>query len=416
MPLTEIVVIGGICILEITLFFLFFYRRSFEIIRKNLSRRVIAFVGIQCTCVFFMLVGGYLEKEKKLYTHVRKPLDEYRDSIPESPKIAGDPALIQWVERQKPGQPRPDFTSIEELRSWQTSLRNKLYAIFNTPDIATPVDVQYHEITSTTVAQGITRTFLTFEAFDGTTIPAYLFIPPNTAPQPAIIVLHGHIGEYDEGITQTGGLVPSYHNSAALELAKAGFVTFTLEFRGFGYLGPYVNTHYVLVAYNAILGGSFYKAIISKDIKYAFDVLQSLPEVDPKRIGITGASLGGEMAVAYGALDERIKAVAFNSFGGSTGERQGVFGKTTEQPFYTHIIPGHNTYFLQEDLYFLIAPRPLLGVEGDRDYTGNAETFSKIVGNAYKTFAAGSRFRFEVVPGGHEYFVQPSVRFFKQHL
>lgn len=35
---------------------------------------------------------------------------------------------------------------------------------------------------------------------------------------------------------------------------------------------------------------------------------------------------------------------------------------------------------------------------------------------AYKALNALSAFEFKVVPGGHEYFVEPAISFFKQHL
>ncbi len=417
MPLTETFFITGLFILQVVLIFLFFHWRSFEVVHKKLSRKVLVYFTVQLLCLVLILLGGYLEKEQTLYSDIRRPFDEYKHSPPEIIEIEGDPDLLRWLKSQKPDLPRPNFANVREFRAWQTSLRRNLYTIFDIADIYSSIDVQYRKISSTIVTQNITRDFLTFNAFDGTTIPAYLFTPQsNNSPQPAIIVLSGHVGEYEEGISQTAGLVDSYQHKAALELARAGFVTLTIEFRGFGYLGPHVNTNHKLVAYNAILGGSFYKAIISKDIKYAFDLLQSLNGVDSKRIGITGASFGGEMAVVYAALDERIKASVFNSSGGATGVRHGVSGKRRAQPFYTHIIPGRNTYLLQEDLYFLIAPRPLLGVVGGDDYSGDSEVFSKTVREAYKTFSASSLFGFEIAPGGHEYFIQPSVQFFTQYL
>jgi predicted dienelactone hydrolase len=50
----------------------------------------------------------------------------------------------------------------------------------------------------------------------------------------------------------------------------------------------------------------------------AVDLLQSLPQVDRKRIGVIGHSLGGHNALFVAAFDTRIKAVVtscgFNSF------------------------------------------------------------------------------------------------------
>jgi hypothetical protein len=57
----------------------------------------------------------------------------------------------------------------------------------------------------------------------------------------------------------------------------------------------------------------------------------------------------------------------------------------------------------------------MLGVRGDQDYVKNEE-FSEIVGEVYKIFNARQLFSFEIVPGGHEYFVQPAINFFKAHL
>ena len=50
----------------------------------------------------------------------------------------------------------------------------------------------------------------------------------------------------------------------------------------------------------------------------AVDLLQSLPEVDPERIGVIGHSLGGHNSIFVAVFDPRIKAVVsscgFNAF------------------------------------------------------------------------------------------------------
>jgi len=344
----------------------------------------------------------------------------HRFILPEAPQIEvkGDPNLTHWVQKQRPKQVRPDFSDVSALRVWQESLRSTLLEeVFEFPNIMSPVVVDEDDISSVVLYQNVRRTFLTYTSFDGSAIPAYLFMPHAPVPgsKPAIIVLHGHVPEGESGISQTAGLLNSYQNEVALALARAGFVTLTLEFRGFGYLGKTVNTEHRLVAYNAILAGSFYKAILTKDIKYALDFLRSLEGVDSQRIGLTGVSFGGEMATTYAALDKSIKVVVFQGYGGLMGPESGVVGTQWDQPHYCHMIPGHNTYLFQEDLFMLIAPRPLLGVRGDREYDGDNK-FSKTIGKAYESLNASSSFRFEVVRGGHEYFVKQALQFFQQHL
>jgi dienelactone hydrolase len=401
-------------------FFLCVYRQAIVSTHRKRSRQVATFFCMQAFCLFLVLVGAYAEDRWVFFDVLRgsadKLLREGRFSPPEDYEVQGDPGLIEWVQEQRTMLPRPDFANAEALRTWQMRLRQTLFALFDLSDIALPVTVRSQKFSSTVVAHNITRIFLHFASFDGTTIPAYLFIPPLSGPQPAILVLHGHVKQGKEGITQTAGMVESYQHGAALALAKAGYITLTLEFRGFGYLGARANTEHRLVAHNAILGGSFYKAILSKDIKYALDFLQSLAEVDPERIGITGVSFGGEMAVTYAALDERVKVVVVQGFGGGLGTERGVAGREqTELPHYCHIIPGFNKYLRQEDLFFLIAPRPLLGVRGKQNASGNPRDMD-LLGQAHASLHASALFRFEVVPGGHEYFVQPALQFFQRHL
>jgi len=416
MSLPEIFFTAVFLVTQTSLIFLCFGRRLFEIIHGKRLLQVGTFLSFQALCLSLFLFGGYSEARWDSYSVIRGSIGKPRSSSPEAFEVRGDPGLVQWVERQQAALPRPDFTDAAAMGMWQTSLRSALVKLFHLPDIASPARVDYLKISSTVVAQNLMRVFLGFESFDGTRIPAYLFTPLLPGPKPAILVLHGHVGWDEDGINQTAGIDDSYHSAVALALAKEGYVTLTIGFRGFGYLGTRANTDLSFITYNALLGGSFYKAIISRDIKYAVDLLQSLEDVDPYRIGITGVSYGGEMAVTYAALDERIKVVVFQGFGGMLGAEHGIDRTRQDTPYYTHIIPGHNAYLLQEDLFFLIAPRPLLGVRGGEDYSGDQQLFSHVVGRAYQAFNASKLFRFEVTPGNHRYYIQPAIRFFKENL
>jgi dienelactone hydrolase len=413
--------IVGLFTLQGLVLFLCFSRWAIDFIHSTRLRQVALFFCTQALCLCLVLIGAYAEERWVFFDILRgsadKLLREGSLSPPERYAIKGDPGLIQWVQEPRTSLPRPDFTSAETLRAWQTQLQRTMRELFELSDIALPVKVRSHKLSSTVVADNITRFFLSFESFDGTSIPAYLFLPPLAGPQPAILVLSGHVQYGEEGITQTAGIVESYQHGAALALARAGYITLTMEFRGFGYLGARVNAEHRLVAHNAILGGSFYKAVLSKDIKYALDFLLSVAEVDPRRIGITGVSFGGEMAVTYAALDERIKVVVFQGFGGGVGQGKGTAGSSQkEQPHYCHIIPHFNKYFHQEDFFFLIAPRPLLGIRGERHPSGNPPHQAATLGQAHAALNAFSLFKFEVAPGGHEYFVQPAIQFFQRHL
>lgn len=270
-------------------------------------------------------------------------------------------------------------------------------------------------MSSVDLNSNLSRTLLVFESFDKTEIPAYLFRPKGSSPYPTIVVIPGHVGTEESGIDQTGGLVDSYQNKVALRLAQAGYVTLTFELRGFGQLGPPFNTEHRLVAYNAILADTFYKAIISKDIQFAVNLLHTIPEVDPKRIGITGVSFGGEMAVTYASLDSRMKVIVYQAFGANLGLRKGVKGTKKDQPHYCHIIPNQNKYGPQENIFFLLAPRAVLGIRGKLDTSIDSQ-FVGTIKKAWNINQVPNLFEFKVLPGDHEYFLEPAIRFFQLHL
>lgn len=418
---SHVLLLVGFSVLQASLIGLFFCARCRKIVFDAKLLNAAVFVGMEAICIVLIVLGDFAGVEKQLAATTSAVFVKSSGSSPEAFVASGDPLLVRLVESQNPSRPRPDYTSPSAFRAWQESLHHELLAeVFNFGDIGSPVDVRVQRISSTVVDSNITRIFLVYESFDGTRIPAYLFLPPRAERMPAILVLHGHLwNDEGEGITQTAGIVDSYQHGNALQLARAGYVTLTIEFRGFGYLGAGLKDGYQHAAYNALLGGSFYKAIVSRDVKYAVDLLQSLEEVDPQRIGITGASLGGEMAVVYAALDKRMKAVVFQAYGGNLGVQRGSDGKgsnyTNATPFQDHVIPGQNRYLYEEDFFLLIAPRPLLGVRGDRDYVFRT-TFPEVVGAAYRCLGMASAFEFSIVPGGHEYFVQPTTEFFKRYL
>jgi hypothetical protein len=92
------------------------------------------------------------------------------------------------------------------------------------------------------------------------------------------------------------------------------------------------------------------------DARRAVDLLVSLPEVDPRRIGAAGHSLGAKETLYLTALDERVKA-AVASEGGL-----GVRFSNWDAPWYL------GTPQLQHDhheLLALAAPRAFLAIGGN---------------------------------------------------
>ena len=162
------------------------------------------------------------------------------------------------------------------------------------PERPTPLDVQVVEESR---ADGLVRRKLSYHTDrKDQRVTAWLLMPKGAQRLPAVLCLHQTA---DEGKDHPIGLAgrPSLHY--ALELAKRGYVTLSPDYPSFGeYAYDFESDEYESGSMKAIY-----------DNIRAIDLLQSLPEVDPERIGCIGHSLGGHNALFTAAFDERIKAV-----------------------------------------------------------------------------------------------------------
>jgi pimeloyl-ACP methyl ester carboxylesterase len=175
------------------------------------------------------------------------------------------------------------------------------------PKSPVPLDVQTEEEHK---EDGYTRRKIAYHTDDPKTrTHAWLLLPlppgesrgegaSPTVPKrvPAVLCLHQTTRNGKDspvGLTDR----PTLHY--AKELAKRGYVTISPDYPSFG-----DSKNYDFDADDYVSGTM--KAIY--DNTRAIDVLQSLPEVDPNRIGCIGHSLGGHNTLFTAAFDKRIKA------------------------------------------------------------------------------------------------------------
>ena len=139
-------------------------------------------------------------------------------------------------------------------------------------------------------------------------VSAYLLLPDRSATtkkMPAILCLH-QTTRIGKGEPAGLGGKPDLHY--ALELAQRGYVTLAPDYPNFGgyEFDPYANGY----------ASATMKGIVNH--RRALDLLQSLREVDPERLGVIGHSLGGHNALFLAAFDDRVKTVVtscgFTSF------------------------------------------------------------------------------------------------------
>ena len=140
-----------------------------------------------------------------------------------------------------------------------------------------------------------------FTSEPGDRVPAWLLIPhslPAGGKAPAMLCLHQTIGI---GKNEPAGLGGQKSLHYAHELAERGYVCLVPDYPSFGEY-PYdfkkQGAHYA--------SGSM-KAISNNLL--SVDLLEALPQVDARRIGVIGHSLGGHNSLFTAVFDERLRAV-----------------------------------------------------------------------------------------------------------
>ncbi len=139
---------------------------------------------------------------------------------------------------------------------------------------------------------------------------AYLATPAKLdRPAPAVVALHG---TRVEGKDIAAGFVdrPGHVGAAHLDhLARRGYVVIAPDHFNMGQRLPKEGKYHTDELYRRHPGWSALGKI-AYDASIAVDVLESLEEVDSRRIAAVGHSLGGQAAIYLAAYDDRIRAAA----------------------------------------------------------------------------------------------------------
>ncbi len=234
-------------------------------------------------------------------------------------------------------------------------------------------------------AKGLERFHFSFATDAAERVPGILMMPlsrAGAAPErrPVVICLHGTGGSKEECIPQLE------------ELAARGFLAMAIDGRFHGEraaLGSYDDA--ILRAYRTGREHPFlYDSVW--DVMRLIDYLDTRPDVDPSRIGLIGYSKGGMEAYLAAAVDTRIRvvvsAIGVQSFRwaleqGGWSARTDSFKPALQgaardsgvwfirapfvRQFYDRVAPGIYSEFDGPSMLPLIAPRPLLTINGALD-------------------------------------------------
>ncbi len=156
--------------------------------------------------------------------------------------------------------------------------------------------------------------------------------------------------------------------------------------------------------FNLWVGRTLWGMILRDDLM-ALDYLASRPEVDAKRIGVTGMSMGATRSWWLMALDERIKTGV--PMACLTRYQNLIQHEALKAHGIYYFVPDLLNHFDTEAVISLIAPRPALFMNGDQDAGSPADgihAIESIVRPAYRLYKKKMLFKAPSIPGqGHIY-------------
>ncbi|MEO8480617.1 MAG: alpha/beta hydrolase family protein [Acidobacteriota bacterium] len=260
---------------------------------------------------------------------------------------------------------------------------------------------------------GYTLERFTLENGSGVAVPGCLLLPEGATarrPVPAILYHHWHGGEYAIG---KEALFQRTHTPVAPgpALARRGYAVLCIDAYGFGERqgrGPGGTRERGLAEELSAsklqlwLGRSLWGMIVRDDV-IALDYLASRGDIDARRIGAAGISMGATRTWWLMALDERVAAGV--SIACLTRYQNLIAHEALSAHGIYYYVPGMLRHFDTEAVVSTIAPRPALFLNGDRDAGSPADgirAIASVARRVYRLYDRPRHFHSRIYPGvGH---------------
>jgi len=248
---------------------------------------------------------------------------------------------------------------------------------------------------------------LHFQSKPGLYVTGNLYVPKNAKNLPAIVYVCGHGNVVENGISY-GSKVRYQHHPAWF--AQNGYVCLILDTLELGEIpGEHHGTSRKGMWWWQSLGYTP-AGVECWNAMRALDYLETRPEVDPKRLGVTGRSGGGATSWWLAAADDRVQCIV--PVAGIADLHAHLIDGESDR-YKNGVLPGHcdcmymvNTYQWDFPMVAaLCAPRPLLLGNSDKDPifpVGGYRRLADKVRKVYDLYGAGDKFQVLETSGPHK--------------
>jgi dienelactone hydrolase len=309
-----------------------------------------------------------------------------------------------------------DITSLDEWQAKRKQLHAELLDMLGLDPLPAKTDLK-PVVTGTIEQDDFVVEKLHFQSQPGLYVTGNLYRPKKVEePLPAILYVCGH-GVVKKGNVSFGNKVHYQHHGAWF--ARNGYVCLTIDSLQLGEIeGIHHGTNNLGMWW--WLGRGYTPAGVEAwNCVRALDYLETRPEVDKKRFGVTGRSGGGAYSWWIAAIDDRIACAV--PVAGVTDLENHIVDNCVEG--HCDCMYFHNTYrWDYPTMCALMAPRPLLMSNTDSDgifpLSGVYRTFEK-VRHVYRVSGAVAKVGLSIGPGPHKDTQDLQVdafRWFHMHL
>lgn len=330
----------------------------------------------------------------------------------------GEKLVTDYIERQTAEIAESCLDDLTTLEAWEArreKLREQYLDMLGLWPLPPRTDLK-PEITGTVEGEGFIVEKLHFQSYPGLYVTANFYLPAEVKgvpPEkrkkyPTVLYVCGHGNVVENGISYGSKVRYQYHPAW---FATHGYACLILDTLQLSEIPGYHHGTHNLGWWWWQTRGYTPAGIECWNAMRALDYLETRPEVDADKIGVTGRSGGGATSWWIAAADERIQAAV--PVAGMTDLYAYVVEAEADRFKAGGTVPGHcdcmfivNTHRWDFPMIgALIAPRPLLLGNSDKDAifpVGGYRRHADKIRQVYALYDAEEKFQLLETEGPHQ--------------